>query len=99
MHKLPKDGAVKAAWINTILKGRKQLIQESLHTYVMASLLSWLINPRPVFNKISPRPVRQSQCGVSSIVKWGYQDNFAQKYFACTKTCHKWKSANKTKIS
>ena len=24
MHKLPKDGAVKAAWINTKLKGRKQ---------------------------------------------------------------------------
>ena len=28
MHKIPKDGAVKAAWINTILKGRKQLLQE-----------------------------------------------------------------------
>ena len=27
MYKLPKDGAVKAAWINTKLKGRKQLIQ------------------------------------------------------------------------
>ena len=27
MHKLQKDGAVKAAWINTRLKGRKQLIQ------------------------------------------------------------------------
>ena len=26
MLKLSKDGAVKAAWINTILKGRKQLI-------------------------------------------------------------------------
>ena len=25
MHKLPKDGAVKAAWISTTLKGRKQL--------------------------------------------------------------------------
>ena len=23
MHKLPEDGAVKAAWINAILKGRK----------------------------------------------------------------------------
>ena len=38
MHKLPKDGAVKAARINTILKGRKQVIQESLHTFVAASL-------------------------------------------------------------
>ena len=26
MHKLPKDGAVKAAWIDTTLKGGKQLI-------------------------------------------------------------------------
>ena len=31
MHKLPKDGEVKVAWINSKLKGRKQLIQESLH--------------------------------------------------------------------
>ena len=45
MHQLPKDEAVKAAWINTILKGRKQLIQESLHTSVTTSLLDWLINP------------------------------------------------------
>ena len=42
MHKLPKDVAVKAAWINTILKGRKQLIQESLHTFATTS--AWLIN-------------------------------------------------------
>ena len=33
MHKLPKDGAAKAAWITTILKGRTQLIQESLCTF------------------------------------------------------------------
>lgn len=39
MHKLPKDGAVTAAWINAMLKGRKQVIQESLHTLVTASLL------------------------------------------------------------
>ena len=39
MHKLPKDGALKAACINTKLKGRKQLIQESLHTFVTTSLL------------------------------------------------------------
>ena len=58
MHKLPKDGAVKAAWINIILKGRNQLIQESLHTFVEISLLSWLINPSPVFNEINPSPVR-----------------------------------------
>ena len=31
MHKLPKDGVVKAAWINRKLEGRKQLIQESQH--------------------------------------------------------------------
>ena len=34
MYKLPKDGTVEAA----ILKGRKQLIQESLHTFVTTSL-------------------------------------------------------------
>ena len=39
IYKLPKDGAVKAGWINTILKGKKQVIQESLHTFVTASLL------------------------------------------------------------
>ena len=58
MHKLTKDGAVKAAWINTILKGRKQLIQENIHTFVETSLLGWLINPSPVFIKINPSPVR-----------------------------------------
>ena len=41
----------------------------------------------------------------SSNVKWGYQDNFRPdyfslwKYFEGTKTCHKQKSTNKTKIS
>ena len=49
MHKLPKNGAVKAAWINTIFEGRKQLIQESLDTFVTTSLLGWLINPSSVF--------------------------------------------------
>ena len=39
IHKLPKDRAVRVAWINTILKCRKQTIQESLHTFVTASLL------------------------------------------------------------
>ena len=34
MYKLPKDGTVEAA----VLKGRKQLIQESLHTFVTTSL-------------------------------------------------------------
>ena len=38
MHKLLKDGVVKAAYIKTILKGRKQLIQECIHTFVMTSL-------------------------------------------------------------
>ena len=54
MHKLPKYGVVKAAWINTKLKSRKQLIQESFHTFVTTSLL----DPSPVFNKINPSPVR-----------------------------------------
>ena len=58
LRRLPKDGAVKAAWIKTILKGKKQLIQESLHTFGKTSLLVWLINPNPVFNKINPSPLR-----------------------------------------
>ena len=58
MHKLPKDGAVKATWINTTLKGRKKLIQEILHNFVTTSLLGWLIIPSPVFNKTNPSPVR-----------------------------------------
>ena len=58
MHKLTKDGAVPAAWINTIWKDRKQLIQESLDIFLTTSLPDWLINPSPVFNKISPSPVR-----------------------------------------
>ena len=58
MHKLPKGGAIKATWINTILKGRKQLIQESLHTFVATYLLGWLINSSLVFNKINPSPMR-----------------------------------------
>ena len=57
MHKLPKDGAIKAAWINTIPKGRKQLIQGSLHGFVTTSFLSWLINLSQLFNKIYSRPV------------------------------------------
>ena len=39
MRKLPKDGAVRATWINAILKGKKQVMQESLHTFVMTCLL------------------------------------------------------------
>ena len=58
MHKLPKDGAVKAASIKTILTGRKQLIQEHLRTFVTVSLLGRLINPSPAFNIISPSSVR-----------------------------------------
>ena len=58
MHKLPKDGAVKAAWIKTILKSTKQLLQESLQAFVTTSLVGWLINPSPVFNKINSSPVR-----------------------------------------
>ena len=58
MHKLPQDGAVKAAWIIIILKGRKQLIQENFHTFVTASLLGWLIISSPVFTKVNPGTVR-----------------------------------------
>ena len=39
MQKLPKYGAVKAVWTNTLLKGRKQIIQESIYTFVATSLL------------------------------------------------------------
>ena len=42
MHKLPEDGAVKTAWINTKLQGRKQLIQESLRFF--NDIPPWLIN-------------------------------------------------------
>ena len=38
MHKLPKDGAVKGAWINLILKGTDQ------SSYFCNSLPAWLIN-------------------------------------------------------
>ena len=55
MHKLPNDESVNAAWINTKLKGRKQLIQEILRTFVTTSLT--LINASPVFNKIIQSPV------------------------------------------
>ena len=44
MHRSPRDEAVRAAWIEAILKGRKQVIQESLQNFVTASLLNWLIN-------------------------------------------------------
>ena len=36
MHKLPKTGAAKPPYINATGKGRKQVIQESLHTFVKA---------------------------------------------------------------
>ena len=58
MHKLPKDEAIRAAWINATFKGRKQVIQENLHALVTASLLGQSINPSPVFNKINPSPVK-----------------------------------------
>ena len=40
---LPKVVGVRAEWINAILKGRKQVIQESLHIFVTVSSV-WLIN-------------------------------------------------------
>ena len=33
MHNLPKDVFVRAWWINAILKRRKQVIEESVHTF------------------------------------------------------------------
>ena len=33
------DGAVRATWINAKWKGGKQVLQESLHTFVTTSLL------------------------------------------------------------
>ena len=57
LHEKHSNRAIKAAWINTILNDRKQLIQESFHTFVTTSLLGWLINLSPVFNKINPSPV------------------------------------------
>ena len=44
IQELPKDGAVKVAWIDTISKGKKGLVQESFHIFVTTSLLGWLIN-------------------------------------------------------
>ena len=38
MCKLPKNGALKPARINTILKDRKHLIQESLQNFVTTSM-------------------------------------------------------------
>ena len=58
MYKLPKDGAVKAVWINSVSEGRKQWIQESLHIFVTTSLLGWSIHPSPVVNKVILNPVR-----------------------------------------
>ena len=58
MHQIPEDGVVKAAWIKTILKGRKQLIHENLHFFVTTSLIGWLISSSPEFNKINPSTVR-----------------------------------------
>ena len=57
MHNLPKDGVVKAAWINT-LKRYKKLIKERLDTFATASLLGWWFIPSPVFNKINTSPVK-----------------------------------------
>ena len=38
-HKLPKDGVIRAAWINVILKGRTQVIHEKVYRFVTAYLL------------------------------------------------------------
>ena len=58
MHKLPKDRTGNVAWINTMIKGIKLLLQECFHTFVATSLLGWLINPSPVFNNLNPSPVK-----------------------------------------
>ena len=44
MHKLPKDGAARAAWIKAILKGRRQVIQERKSSYFCDETPAWLIN-------------------------------------------------------
>ena len=41
MHKLPKDGAVRAAWINTILKERKQQFKK---VFILLSRPNGLVN-------------------------------------------------------
>ena len=41
MHKLPKDGAVRAAWINTILKERKQQFKK---VFILLSWPNGLVN-------------------------------------------------------
>ena len=57
LQKLSKDRAVKTAWVNTRFKRRKNLSQESLHTFITTSLFGWLINLSPVFyNKMNPSP-------------------------------------------
>ena len=38
IHILPKDGAVKAAWISAVFQCCKTVIQESLHSYETAFL-------------------------------------------------------------
>ena len=44
MHKLPKHGAARAAWIKAILKGRRQVIQERKSSYFCDETPAWLIN-------------------------------------------------------
>ena len=41
MHKLPKDGAVRAAWINAILKERKQQFKK---VFTLLSRPNCLVN-------------------------------------------------------
>ena len=57
LQKLSKDRAVKTAWVNTRFKRRKNVSQESLHTFIATSLFGWLINLSPVFyNKMNSSP-------------------------------------------
>ena len=60
MHKLPKDGAVRAAWINAILTSDSRKL-----SYFCNGIRAWLIqpqfliilvfsNPIPVYHKINP---------------------------------------------
>ena len=77
MHKLPKDGT--AVWTNTIWKGKKQSVLESLYTFVAISLLGWLNNTSPVFNKTNPSLTYHKQ--IKSIqIQWGSSSIFQGQF-------------------
>ena len=44
IHKLPKDGAVRAAWIKAILTIRKEVIKGRKSSYFSSDIPAWLIS-------------------------------------------------------